>query len=150
MTNLKKDHSILWIKHIMLKIKNNEAICYLIAGGLTTLISLFIYYGLTFTVLNPTRPVQLQLANIVSFVISVIFAYVVNKKYVFKSTGKHRVEFVKFISSRLITLGIDMSIMFIFVSILKIDDRIIKIVSQIVVIVLNYIFSKKVVFRKKN
>ena len=57
-------------------------------------------------------------------------------------------ELSKFVSSRITTLLIDMGLMFIFVSLLSFNDKIIKLIVQFVVIVLNYVFSKLFVFRK--
>ena len=136
----------------MIKIyqKYKEIILYLIFGVLTTVISLLTYYVLVYTILNPNNAFELQLANIISWVVSVLFAYVTNRKYVFESKNKNKKkEISKFFLSRIITLLMDMLIMFIGVTILKGNDKIIKIISQVVVIVLNYLFSKLMVFTKK-
>ncbi|MBQ2873606.1 MAG: GtrA family protein, partial [Bacilli bacterium] len=58
-------------------------------------------------------------------------------------------EIVKFYSSRLTTLFLDMLIMFIFVTKLEFNDKIIKIIVQIIIILLNYILSKILVFKQK-
>lgn len=129
--------------------KYGEIIRYLIIGVLTTLVSLIVYYGLVFTILNPENPVELQIANITSWVISVTFAYITNRSYVFRVKDHHKLaELIKFFGSRLLTLFVDMVIMFIFVSLLHFNDKIIKIIAQIIVIILNYLLSKFVVFIK--
>lgn len=129
--------------------KNEEIWNYLIVGFLTTLVSLIIYYGLVILVLNPENPIELQAANIISWIVSVMFAYVTNRKFVFKSKEKNKVkESMKFIGSRIITLVMDMLIMFIGVTVLNQNDKVTKIVSQILVIVGNYIISKLYVFKK--
>lgn len=129
--------------------KYGEIIRYLIIGVLTTIISLITYYGLVFTILDPTDPFELQLANVISWIISVLFAYFTNRSYVFQVKDHHATsEFFKFIASRLFTLLVDMAIMFIFVTLLSLDDKLIKIFSQVVVIVLNYLLSKFIVFIK--
>lgn len=129
--------------------KYKEVIMYLIFGVLTTVVSLVSYYLLTITILNPESGLQLQIANILSWIISVAFAYITNRKYVFESKSK---EFVKEISSfvggRVVTLLMDMAIMFIFVTVLHLNDKVFKLVSQVVVIVANYIISKIFVFKK--
>lgn len=126
-----------------------EIIRYLIIGVLTTLVSLGTYYALVSTFLNPEDSLQLQLANIISWIISVLFAYFTNRSYVFKvKDQKIFQEFIKFVASRIFTLLIDMLMMFIFVSLLHFDDKIIKIIIQVVVIVLNYLLSKFLVFIK--
>lgn len=124
-----------------------EIIRYLIIGILTTLVSLGTYYALTLTVLDPEDVYELQLANIISWVISVLFAYFTNRSFVFKVKDTHILsEFFKFVMSRIFTLLVDMAIMFVFVSLLHLDDKIIKLVTQVIVIVLNYILSKFLVF----
>ena len=130
--------------------KYQEIIKYLIFGVLTTIISLLTYYLLVFTILDPNKPLQLQIANIISWITCVTFAYVTNRKYVFNSKNKNILkEITKFYSSRLTTLFIDMLIMFIFVTILHLNDKIIKILVQIIITILNYILSKLLVFTKK-
>ena len=129
--------------------KHREVIMYLIFGVLTTLISLLVYYGLVYTVLNPEDAIQLQIANIISWVAGVTFAYFTNRKYVFESKNSNRIkEAGSFVLARVATLVMDMAIMFIGVTILSFNDKIMKIISQVVVIVANYIFSKIFVFKK--
>ena len=129
--------------------KYREVINYLIFGFLTTVISLLVYYILVFTIIDPHNPILLQVANIISWIVGVIFAYVTNRRYVFNSKNQNKVkEASKFVIARIITLIMDMLIMFIGVTILKYNDKIIKIISQILVIVSNYLFSKIIVFKK--
>ena len=131
-------------------IKNKEIINYLIIGGLTTLISLSTYFLLTISLLDPNRAIELQIANILSWIISVAFAYITNRIFVFESKSKNILaESTKFCLSRIGTLLIDVAIMFLFVTLLKFDDRIIKIITQVIVIALNYVFSKIFVFKKQ-
>ena len=135
------------IKNVYTKYK--EIINYLIFGVLTTIISLLTYYLLVFTILNPNNPLELQIANIISWIVCVTFAYITNRKYVFNSNNKNIIkECIKFYSSRLTTLLLDMLLMFLLVSILKFNDKIVKIIIQIIVIILNYIISKLLVFKK--
>ena len=129
--------------------KNKEVINYLIFGVLTTIVSLLVYYVLTFTVLDPEIAICLQVANIISWIISVAFAYVTNRKYVFKSKSKNVLkEIGSFVGTRFLTLIMDMVIMFVGVTVLKGNDKILKLVSQVLVIVSNYLFSKMFVFKK--
>ncbi len=128
--------------------KYRQIIHYLIAGGLTTAVSLSVYYLLVLTVLDPQSGVQLQTANIVSWVVAVTFAYYVNRKYVFESRSDQVVrEAAAFYVARLGTLLMDMLIMFVFVTKLGMNDKLIKLVVQVVVTVANYILSKLMVFR---
>lgn len=129
--------------------KYKELINYLIFGVLTTVISLAVYYLSIFTFLNPDIAIQLQIANIISWVAGVTFAYFTNRKFVFESTTTNKLqEATKFVSSRVTTLLLDMFIMWLFVTILHFNDRVMKLVSQVLVIVGNYILSKLLVFKK--
>lgn len=128
--------------------KYKEKILYLFFGVLTTLISLLTYYILTFTILNVDNSLELQIANIISWITGILFAYFTNREYVFNSNNKNIKEFIKFILSRIFTLLLDMLIMYVFVTKLKYNNIIIKLVSQVVVIVTNYILSKLIVFKK--
>ena len=135
-----------WLK---LYHKYEEIINYLIVGVLTTIVSLAIYYGLVFTILNPDNAIQLQLANIISWIGAVAFAFVTNRKYVFKSQNKNiKKEAVSFVSSRVLTLLMDMGVMFLTVTILKMNDKIAKLISQVIITIANYVFSKLFVFKK--
>lgn len=130
--------------------KYKEIINYLIFGILTTIVSLLTYYLSVYTILNPKNPLELQIANIISWITCVTFAYITNRKYVFNSKNKNIFkEIIKFYSSRLTTLFLDMLIMFIFVSKLEFNDKIIKIIVQILIIIINYILSKIIVFKNK-
>jgi len=130
--------------------KYEEIINYLIVGVLTTVVSLVTYYLCTYTFLDPNSSLQLQFANIISWVCSVIFAFVTNRIFVFKSKNKKLLkEISSFVVSRLATLVMDMGLMFLGVTLLGLNDKLIKLVVQVIVIVLNYIFSKIFVFKKK-
>ena len=137
------------MKNIYTKYK--EIINYIIVGGLTTCVSLLTYYLLTFTILNPNISIELQIATIISWITSVLFAFFTNKKYVFEFKNKFNFkEITSFILSRLSTLLIEMLLMYLFVTVCKYNDKIMKIVVQIIIIILNYLLSKFLVFKKKN
>lgn len=128
--------------------KYKEIINYFIVGILTTIVSLGVYYGCVVTVLNPIIAWQLQIANIISWIVAVIFAYFTNRKYVFKSNEKNVTkEFFSFVLSRIGTLLMDMGIMFSFVTLCGMNDKIAKLIVQVVVTIGNYVFSKFFVFR---
>ena len=132
-----------------LAIKYKEIINYLIFGVLTTIVSLGVYYGSVYTFLNPNDGFQLQIANIISWIAGVIFAYITNRKFVFESKEKNKIkEAGKFVTSRVATLLMDMIIMFIGVTSLKFNDKTMKILSQILVVIANYLLSKIIVFKK--
>ena len=130
--------------------KYEEIINYLIVGGLTTVVSLGTYYLCVYTFLDPENAFQLQLANIISWICCVTFAYFANRIFVFKSKRKDKLkEAVSFYSSRIATLLMDMGIMFVFVTLIGFNDKIMKLVVQVVVTILNYVLSKLLVFKKK-
>ena len=136
----------------MLKIyhKYEEIINYVIIGGLTTVVSLLVYYGLTYTIFDPNKPLELQITNIISWISSVTFAYFTNRAFVFKQKNKISFkEVLSFYLSRVSTLVLDMLLMYIFVTKLQFNDKIIKVVVQVIVIVLNYVLSKLFVFKKE-
>lgn len=134
-----------------------EIVNYIIVGGCTTVVSLGVRWGLLFTILRATNAVELQIANVVSWVCAVTFAYITNRIFVFKSKSKSKnrlKEATKFVGSRVFTLLLDMFVMWFFVTLLKMDTHIWVIVwtlvSQVLVTVLNYIISKFLVFVKKD
>ena len=131
--------------------KNEEVWNYLIVGGLTTLVSLGTYYLCVFTILNPNNAFELQIANVISWITSVIFAYITNRIFVFKSKEKNiEKEAFSFIGSRVTTLILDMLMMFILVTLCNFNDKLSKILVQILVVIGNYIISKLFVFKKNN
>ena len=142
-------------KIIELYKKYEEIINYLIIGVLTTIVNLVVKYALLFTILNASNPMQLQIAVIISWIIACIFAYITNRKIVFKSkSNKILKEFISFVFARIFTLLLEMLIMFIFVTSFKLNSDlwvvIWSIVAQVVVIVVNYILSKLVIFKNEN
>ena len=127
-----------------------EIVNYLIVGILTTMVSLGVYYICVLIFLNPENAIQLQVANIISWVAAVTFAYFTNRKFVFESkTPDMLKEASAFVGARVATLLMDMLCMFIMVTCMGLSDKIAKLVVQLIVTVANYIFSKIFVFRKK-
>jgi putative flippase GtrA len=132
---------------------NPEVWNYLIVGGLTTVLSITVKLLLLKTVFDQTDGLQLQLAEIVSWIIAVLFAYVTNRIFVFKSKSKNIIkELINFTSGRVFTQLIQMLIMFIFVTLLTLNSDtwvlIFTLICQVMQIVLNYIISKLFVFKK--
>ena len=127
-----------------------EIVNYLIVGILTTMVSLGVYYICVLIFLNPENAIQLQVANIISWVAAVTFAYFTNRKFVFESKPPDMLkEASAFVGARVATLLMDMLCMFIMVTCMGLSDKIAKLVVQLIVTVANYIFSKIFVFRKK-
>ena len=136
-------------KIIELYKKYQEIINYLIVGVLTTVVSLVTYYICVLTIFNPEDALELQLANIISWICAVLFAYITNKIFVFKSKNRNIIkEISSFVGARVLTLILDMLIMFIMVTTLGINDKVSKLVVQVVVTILNYVFIKIFVFKK--
>lgn len=135
------------IKSLYLKYK--EIVNYLIVGVLTTVVSLGVYYICTVTFLNPQNAFQLQVANVISWICAVIFAYFTNRKYVFESKNPNILkEASSFFLARIGTLLMDMGVMFLGVTVMSGNDKIAKLVSQAVVTIGNYVFSKLFVFKE--
>ncbi|HIS86827.1 MAG TPA: GtrA family protein [Candidatus Caccenecus avistercoris] len=133
--------------------KYEEIINYLIVGGLTTVISLAVKYGLLFTVMDASNALELQIAVIISWIVAVAFAYFANRIFVFHSKSKQYLKEVSgFVAGRIATLIMEMVIMWFFVTLLKLDSNlwviIWTVVAQILVIVGNYVISKLFVFKK--
>lgn len=130
--------------------KYREQINYLIVGGLTTVVSLTVYWFCTSTFLNPEDSVQLQAANVISWICAVTFAYFTNRRYVFFSREQNKMkEAGKFFLSRVTTLLMEMAVMWLGVTAMGINDRIVKLTAQVIIIIANYVFSKLLVFTTK-
>lgn len=127
-----------------------EQINYLFVGGLTTVVSLVSYWLCVNTFLDPANPLQLQAANVISWVCAVTFAYFTNRRYVFFSREQNRLkEAGKFFLSRITTLLMEMGVMALGVSVLGLNDKTVKLGAQVLIIIANYVLSKLLVFRKK-
>lgn len=137
-------------KIISLYKKHKEIINYLIVGGFTTVVSMGIFYGSTLTFLDGNDALELQIANVLAWIGSVSFAYVTNRIFVFESKNKNVFkEIVSFVSSRIITLLMDMGTMFVLSTLLHVNYNFSKIVAAVLVVVGNYIISKVFVFKKE-
>lgn len=128
--------------------KYREVILYVFFGGCTTLVNILSYF-----VLTDLMHLDYLVSNAQAWVLSVLFAYVTNRIWVFQSSAAGFAavfkEIVSFFGFRLFSGGVDMLIMYLAVSVLHFPDKPVKILSNVLVIVLNYIFSKLVIFRKK-
>lgn len=130
--------------------KYNELVNYIIVGALTTVVSLLSFFLLrTYILVNNTQ-IDIQSSNVISWVLAVIFAFFTNKKYVFKSKTKGKEglkEVINFFLARVTTLFIEIFFMWIFTCLIRIDDKISKLIIQVIVLILNYVFSKIFVFK---
>ncbi len=128
--------------------KHRETVLYLVFGGLTTLINIIAYWTLTKILL-----VDFMVATAAAWIISVLFAFITNKLFVFNSKSLAAMiilkELVLFVGARLFSGALDMGVMYLFVDVLHYNDMLIKILSNIIVIVVNYVLSKLIIFKKK-
>ena len=128
-------------------VKYKEPLMYLFFGGLTTLISIFVFW-----LFNGPFGLNELVANLISWVLAVLFAFLTNKTWVFKSTEQEKsflALMLSFYAGRLLTLGVEELLLFVFITWLGFNSMVVKILAQIVVIVLNYVISKLLVFRDK-
>ncbi|MBR2397615.1 MAG: GtrA family protein [Clostridia bacterium] len=136
------------IKKLLIKYK--EIIMYGIFGVLTTVVSYVVFILFTELIVISKNTL---FANILSNAAGIAFAYFTNRKYVFESKAKSAPDIVKeatkFVSGRLLTFVLDLAFVFIAVDVLKGSGPIWKLVSNVVVIILNYVISKFLVFTKK-
>lgn len=126
--------------------KYKETLLYLFFGGLTTVVSI-----LLFALFNVFFQINALIENIVSWIISVAFAFLTNRICFFSAPTHTISEFitqmVNFYGGRVVTLFIEEGILFVFITYLGFNTMIVKIVAQIIVIILNYIISKLWVFK---
>ena len=128
--------------------KYSEVISYLFFGVLTTLINL-----VTFWILSTVFNLETIAATVAAWIIAVAFAFITNKICVFKSKTKTNQETTKeavmFVIARLVTLGIEVFLMWFMVDNFKQDKLIWKLLCNIITVILNYLFSKLIVFKEK-
>lgn len=131
-----------------LYLKYKEVILYLVFGGLTTLTNIGAY-----ALFARVFHMNLMAANGLALTLSILFAYVTNKLFVFESKtdswGAVLQEFASFMACRLATAVLDMFLMYITVSVAGLYDLLMKVIVNIIVIVLNFVFSKLIIFKKK-
>lgn len=129
------------------KVKIMKLIRYVIVGILTTFVSFSIFWLLCYRLV-----IEPNIANVISIIGAIIFAYIANKKIVFKSKLETTVELIKemtsFFLSRGLTIVVEVSGVFLLVTIMKFDAMISKIGISILVTLLNYIISQFWVFKK--
>lgn len=142
------------MKHLIQKIKllikkNEELIRYLIIGVLTTVINY-----IAFVIFANVIKIDMHISNIIAWLISVIFAYFTNKLFVFESKSFKPLvllkEVVTFGAARVFSLLLEEIILYVFVDLLNMNKLIIKLIANIIVIIINYILSKFLIFKKSN
>ena len=138
------------MKQLIKKLYASSVVRYVFFGGCTTLVNLISFY-----VLRKLR-VGLNIANVISIILAILFAYVVNSRFVFQdkceTLADHIRPFCKFISARLMTMVIEVGGVWLLVAKLGMNDMVGKFATQFIVLIMNYVFSKFFVFTtgKKN
>lgn len=136
------------IKSFILKFLNRETISYLFFGVLTTLINIGCYRFCTLL------GIVYWFSNIIAWVAGVAFAFITNKLFVFESKTMQATvvfkEAVSFIAARLFSGLCDLGFMIFAVEIIHMNDFIAKLITNVFVVVLNYLFSKLIVFKNKS
>ena len=138
------------MKQLIKKLYASSVVRYVFFGGCTTLVNLISFY-----VLRKLR-VGLNIANVISIILAILFAYVVNSRFVFQdkcqTLADHIRPFCKFISARLMTMVIEVGGVWLLLAKLGMNDMVGKFATQFIVLILNYVFSKFFVFTtgKKN
>ena len=128
--------------------KHRQVISYIFWGGATTVVNFAVYFVSTgFFAINYLT------ANIAAWIVSVLFAFAVNKLFVFDSKDWHcskaLPEFGKFVGARVVSGFAETALLWLFVDICGLHDGIIKIFVSILVVISNYIFSKLFIFRNR-
>lgn len=129
--------------------KHSEAILYLFFGGLTTVVNYIVYLGGSWLLPVTTTTIP----NLIAWVISVLFAYLTNRLWVFRSEvrgfGPQCRELVAFAGARVFTLVLESVILWGLVDMLHWSNLLVKLGANVLVIVLNYVFSKLWIFKKR-
>ena len=127
-------------------LEHQEGMRYLIFGGVSTVINIIVF------VLLEKIGLSTLVSNTIAWIISVIFAYITNKMCVFNVRVNNKkellIEISSFLGCRIFTLIIDEIYMYITIDIFKFNSILMKIISNIIVIILNFIFSKIFIFKK--
>jgi Predicted membrane protein len=128
-----------------------EMLSYLVFGVLTTVINV-VSFGLLRPVISIDPYWDVLIANAIAWVLSVAFAFITNKLLVFRSKSFEAQifwrELASFVGARLLSLGVDELGMVLLVNVLVWNDWAAKIVMNVVVVIINYILSKRFIFKK--
>lgn len=129
----------------MLKGNNKEIFNYLVFGVLTTLVNYVSYFGAT-----RLLKINYLLANIIAWFISVVFAYVTNKFWVFEDKSLEIRKLIKevflFVMAGVMSGGVETLMLFVFATLLGFNDGVIKIIASVFVVIFNYVVSKFFIF----
>lgn len=145
------------------KLFNREVLSYLFFGVLTTLVALLMFYlpdklfsavgymGVVHYATGSAKDFSYIESNVISWICAVAFAFVTNKLFVFESHSWERRTVLReagtFVGGRLATLLVDTAMMFLFVTVIGMHEMLAKLIVQVVIVILNYVISKLIVFR---
>ncbi|MGV0168888.1 GtrA family protein [Furfurilactobacillus sp. WILCCON 0119] len=136
----------LWNTGVTLVKKYWSIISYMIFGGLTTVVNLVVFWLFTAII-----PWNYQIANVMAWFLSVLFAYITNKLWVFSSKTHGFQALMKEMSSffffRALTLILDVLIMYVGVTVMHGNEMLVKVIDNVLVIIINYFFSKWYIFK---
>ena len=122
---------------------DRELFLYVVFGAMTFFVNLISYFFF-----QSVLGVSYLISNVIAWFLSVLFAYITNRKWVFESRSPDILkEMSLFFGGRIFSGVVDTALMYLFIDVMVLDNTFSKIVVQIIVIVLNYIFSKLIVFK---
>ena len=142
------------INNLIKKFLNKETISYLIFGVLTTIINIVVFWfaerELAFIMSEDAASL---VGNVIAWVISVAFAFVTNKLFVFESKSMAfkvvMAELTGFVIARLLSLAFDEGFMFVAIVLLGMNSLLAKIIINVFVVIINYVLSKFFIFKNK-
>lgn len=122
---------------------DKELFLYVVFGTLTTLVNLVVYFVLEHLGVNYI------ISNIIAWFLSVLFAYITNRIWVFESKSPNILkEMVLFFGGRIFSGALDTALLYVFIDLLLINNTISKIAVEIIITILNYVLSKLIVFNE--
>lgn len=122
---------------------DRELVLYVVFGTFTFLVNIIVYFFF-----QSVLGVNYLISNVLAWFFSVLFAYITNRIWVFESKSPAILkEMSLFFGGRIFSGAVDTALMYLFIDVLTIGNTISKIVVQIIVIILNYVFSKLIVFK---
>ena len=128
-----------------------EMISYIIFGVFTTAVNV-VSYGLLRPVIHWNAQWDVLTANTIAWILSVAFAFITNKLFVFRSKSCAAKLFWRelsaFVGARLLSLGVDSLGMLLMVNALAWNDWLAKIIMNVIVVIINYVLSKMIIFKK--
>lgn len=128
--------------------KYKEVISYLVFGVATTIVNILVFF-----LCKDVLGIDYKISNTIGWFLSVLFAFFTNKYFVFASNHEDFGSFVRemllFYWYRILSFVVDMALMIVMIEVLHISDFWAKMITQVAVVVLNYFFSKFLIFKKK-